>query len=182
MVAVPAGRRERAGARGRAGRDQAVPRREPAVAPGEFAEPRIYRPRARRRWRLALVTGLIAFAVAAARLTLSELLLDGAVAHDDRTTLFGGADRDERERDTAPSEGSEQDRPAPEGRDPAQDETPAEGAPTETTPAPTQPTEPPATTPEAQPTEPPGQRGEDTARPTTPSTPAPGPSQTAPPG
>lgn len=54
---------------------------------------------------IAVTTGLLAFLVAAAALTLPELLAGDSVTGRDRTTLFGGESRDERrERDqTQPS-------------------------------------------------------------------------------
>jgi hypothetical protein len=84
-----------------AGRATAVP-----VAPEEPAPPprvatydegltpmRVYRPqrRVRRRWKLALATGLLAFLIAAAAMTLPELVAGRSVVsskHD--TTIFGG--------------------------------------------------------------------------------------------
>jgi hypothetical protein len=54
---------------------------------------RVYRPerRVRRRWKLALATGLLAFLIAAAAMTLPELVAGRSVVsakHD--TTIFGG--------------------------------------------------------------------------------------------
>jgi hypothetical protein len=54
---------------------------------------RVYRPerRVRRRWKLALATGLLAFAIAVAVMTLPELVAGRSVVsakHD--TTIFGG--------------------------------------------------------------------------------------------
>ena len=149
-----------------------------AVAPGELSERRVYRRRrAPRRLRLALLVGLAAFALGAAGLTLSELVLDGAVAHSDRTTLFGGDDaddaaaaEDERQAEETPATGRsdtdpEPSQPAPEtGEDAPAPPTPTTPAPPEgtTEPAPTQPSPPPttpaapppATTPEPAPTQP----------------------------
>ena len=49
------------------------------------------RPLTGRQWKLALATGLVAFAAAAGVVTASELLAGGAVRADSgRTTLFGG--------------------------------------------------------------------------------------------
>lgn len=45
---------------------------------------------------IAVTTGLLAFLVAAAALTLPELLAGDSVTGRDRTTLFGGESRDER--------------------------------------------------------------------------------------
>ncbi|MEN3280199.1 MAG: hypothetical protein V7607_1339 [Solirubrobacteraceae bacterium] len=85
-----------------AGRAAAVP-----VAPPEREEPpaavvpydehltpmRVYRParRVRRRWKLALATGLLAFLIAVAAMTVPELVAGRSVVsakHD--TTIFGG--------------------------------------------------------------------------------------------
>jgi hypothetical protein len=85
-----------------AGRGAAVP-----IAPPEPEEPspaivpydehltpmRVYRPqrRVRRRWKLALATGLLAFVIAVAAMTLPELVAGRSVVsakHD--TTIFGG--------------------------------------------------------------------------------------------
>jgi hypothetical protein len=54
---------------------------------------RVYRParRVRRRWKLAIATGLLAFAIAVAAMTLPELVAGRSVvsaSHD--TTIFGG--------------------------------------------------------------------------------------------
>jgi hypothetical protein len=51
--------------------------------------------RSRRRWgrvnpRMVVATGLVAFAIAVAVVTLPELVFGGAVATTDRTTFFGG--------------------------------------------------------------------------------------------
>jgi hypothetical protein len=64
------------------------------VPPGEVASTetpyRIYRRRPRRRtwWRVGLVTGIVAFVVAALVLTVPELVGGGSVAGSGRTTLF----------------------------------------------------------------------------------------------
>jgi hypothetical protein len=58
---------------------------------------------ARRHWRLALVTGVAAFAIAVAALTTSELLFGGAATRDNgRTTFFPGrqSTRDEEPKPT----------------------------------------------------------------------------------
>jgi hypothetical protein len=89
-----------------AGRGTAVPV-EPARRPEPIGSPpavvvtdddgmtpmRVYRPqrRVRRRWKLALATGLLAFLIAAAAMTLPELVAGRSVVsakHD--TTIFGG--------------------------------------------------------------------------------------------
>jgi hypothetical protein len=53
------------------------------------------RPKARHHWKIALATGVAAFAIAAVFLTTSELVLGGPATRDSgRTTLIGGS-RDE---------------------------------------------------------------------------------------
>lgn len=61
----------------------------PSLAPGEVPERRVYG-RKRFRWKVALLTGLAAFAIAAVALTASELALGGSVGGDGKTSLFGG--------------------------------------------------------------------------------------------
>jgi hypothetical protein len=100
----------------------------------------------RRHWRLAVITGLVAFVVAVAALTLSELVFGGPATSDSgRTTFFGGRDRSKDEATPTPAPGEtptaspEEATPTPEAT-----ETPTEtppptvtpGAP-EATPAPT---------------------------------------------
>jgi hypothetical protein len=67
------------------------------VLPQERAAPRAVhrrRPLTARQWKLALATGLVAFAIVAALLTASELLAGDAVSGGgSRTTFFGGSDR-----------------------------------------------------------------------------------------
>lgn len=106
----------------------------------------------RRRIRIALVTGLLAFGLVAVVLTVTELAAGGAVSSDRRTTLLGGG-TPEREStpapaspgvapdgDTAsPTEPSATPTPVPEGTP-----SPAEGQPT---PAPAPGTAPPAPEP-----------------------------------
>src|SRR3954470_10515663 len=66
--------------------------REPG--PLEPAEPEVrihgHRPWGRIHPRFVIATGLAAFLIAAAALTLPELLFGGAVANSHRTTIFGG--------------------------------------------------------------------------------------------
>lgn len=69
---------------------------ETVVPPGEGAATetpyRVYRKRSRTRrwWVVGLVTGLVAFVVAAAVITIPELVGGGSVAGSGRTTLFSG--------------------------------------------------------------------------------------------
>lgn len=103
-----------------------------ALDPG-LTERRIYGRRAgglRRRWKLALVTGLLAFAGCVAVFTLPELVAGRSVTSGGSHTTFFGGHR-------APP-------PAPAGTT-----TPATTATTATQPATTTPTQPPATTPTA---------------------------------
>lgn len=132
----------------------------PAVAAGSTPERRVYG-RKRFRWKVAIVTGLVAFGIAAVALTASELALGGSVGGDGRTSLFGGNGGAERlggdgdssdggsGSDSSPSGSSESQSvpggdggaaPAPEApapEEPAPTEEPAEPAPAE--PAPVQP-------------------------------------------
>ena len=63
------------------------------------------RPAIRRHWRLAVITGLVAFVLAATALTLSELVFGGAATRDAaRTSLFGGGDGREEATPTATPE------------------------------------------------------------------------------
>jgi hypothetical protein len=79
----------------------------PASAAGETGEPKVYG-RGPSRWRIALLTGIAAFAIAAVVLTVSELALGGSVGGDGRTSLFGGDPGSERA-DGGGSEGSTED-------------------------------------------------------------------------
>jgi hypothetical protein len=58
----------------------------PADAPSRY---RLYRRRGR-HWRLAVVTGLVAFAAAALAITVPELVFGGSVTGNGSTTVFGG--------------------------------------------------------------------------------------------
>ena len=63
----------------------------PAAAAGQPPERRVYG-RRRFNWKIALLTGLAAFAIAAVVLTVSELAIGGSVGGDGRTSLFSGGD------------------------------------------------------------------------------------------
>jgi hypothetical protein len=65
------------------------------------------RPLTASQWKLALATGLAAFAMVAALFTASELLAGDAVTGGGRTTFFGGGDRDRGDREQRPAEESE---------------------------------------------------------------------------
>ena len=104
--------------------------------------------------KLAVVTGLLAFLIAAAVLTLPELVFGGAVGSKDRTTIFGGdgksssSDKSEKSDDEsgtepgqpqlnpqAPSD-EDQSEPAPEDEDSSPTPAPSEPAPDTEAPAP----------------------------------------------
>jgi hypothetical protein len=93
-----------------------------------------------------VATGLVAFAIAVAALTLPELILGGAVASKDRTTYFGGGGSSKKKTETTPAETKTQPQQTVTETAPAQtppstetQTTPTETqtAPTETQPAPT---------------------------------------------
>lgn len=46
-----------------------------------------------RHWKIAVVTGLLAFVIAAGFVTFTELAAGGSVSSDRRTSIFGGRDR-----------------------------------------------------------------------------------------
>ena len=119
-----------------------------------FTEPGV-RVHGQRRWgrihpRVVIATGLAAFVVAAAALTLPEVLFGGAVANSHRTTIFGGAPKKKTaEQKTAPAATTETtttettpaQEPAPATTETTPtDTTPAETAPSGGTPAPGEPT------------------------------------------
>jgi hypothetical protein len=100
------------------------------------------RPPIRRHWRLAVITGLVAFVLAVTALTMSELVFGGAATRDSgRTTFFGGDRQEETPTPTPDStpEATEEATPTPtETPEPTvtAEPTPTPGAP-EATPAPT---------------------------------------------
>jgi hypothetical protein len=75
------------------------------------------RPRGGHHWRLALATGAVAFVVAVAGLTMSELVLGGPATKDrGRTTFFGGNDQREKATPTptaTPAEEKPEETPTP---------------------------------------------------------------------
>jgi hypothetical protein len=81
----------------------------PLVDTPRPGQPRVYK-RKRFRLKLALVTGLAAFAVAVGVLTIPELVLGGSVASDGGTTLFNG----DRGSEPADEEGSSTEEPGSE--------------------------------------------------------------------
>ena len=98
------------------------------------------RPRRGRRLhvKLAIVTGLLAFAIAAAVLTLPELLFGGAVTSHHSTTFFGGGSSSKsKEKDTRTTTQPEQQKPGDQTTTPATPPpTTGQKTPTTTTPAP----------------------------------------------
>lgn len=114
-----------------------------------------------RRLKIAVVTGLLAFAIAAVVLTVPELVLGGSVGSQDRsTTIFGGgksSQQDERRDDSGgrtigPPEANPQ-QPSGEEGDPAPAPAPDDGVspgteePAPSAPAPSQPAPAPAPAP-----------------------------------
>jgi hypothetical protein len=94
-----------------------------------------------RQWRIAIVTGVLAFAVAVAVLTLPELIFGGAVSSGHRTTIFGGSGGSSSEQKSKKNDQSN-----PNGGDQQQrDQTQPKGN-TGTQPQTTQPTQPPSGT------------------------------------
>jgi hypothetical protein len=75
--------------------DGAPPVAPPPSAASPVGPVSVYTTRGRRlRWRLALVTGLLGFAVCIVAYTVPELIAGGAVGGDGRgTTLWGGKER-----------------------------------------------------------------------------------------
>jgi hypothetical protein len=137
------------------------------VTETELSPMRTYgRPRPRRiHLKIALITGLVGFVIAAAALTLPELLFGGAVSSSHDTTLFGGGGgssdnkkNDQKKGSTQPSnspQGKQQTTPAtpppttggktPTGTTPSP--APQQTAPQQTAPQQTTPVPPPPTTP-----------------------------------
>ena len=94
------------------------------VTPGDvvLTHPRrTYGAPGRRRWRrphikVAIVTGLLAFVIAAAAITIPEIVFGGAVSSSHRTTLFGGQSKSTGKNGDEPSgqdQGSPQGSPQP---------------------------------------------------------------------
>ena len=129
--------------------ERGLPVRPPEDSP--LGPMRVYRteqrssPIRRIHIRAALVTAAVAFAIAAAVLTLPELLFGGSVASHGKTTLFGG--HTHKHRSTKPNNGATQTAPttstpsptttAPAPTTTTPTTTPAQTAPQTTTPAPT---------------------------------------------
>lgn len=134
---------------------------EPGVS--EAGEYRVYgkpRGRTKRAWKVAIVTGLLAFAVAAAAITLPELVAGHSiVGSDHKTTLFRGRTHKKSTSTEKTTPTSTVTTVTQTTTAPTQTETvpaPAQTAPAQTTPPPaaTTTTPPPQTTTPAQPTTP----------------------------
>jgi hypothetical protein len=102
----------------------------------------------RSRWgrihpRVAIATGLLAFAIAAATLTLPELIFGGAVASGKRTTLVPvaakskpkKADQPKQQTDTTPKQTGTETTPAQEAPQTTTETTPTETTPTQPAPS-----------------------------------------------
>ena len=96
-----------------------------------------------RQWKLALMTGLAAFAIVATLLTVSELVAGDAVSGRDRTTFFGGSGGKSEERRPADEKREQQDESSKQ-----QEPSPTATTEPETTPTPV-PTATPTVTPGA---------------------------------
>jgi hypothetical protein len=131
---------------------------------------RLYQPRRSRRhhWRIALATGVLAFFIAAAVVTASELAIFGESVSEGgrRTTFFGGNDPD-----TSPKQDEEETPTASPTETPEDEESPTP-TPTETA---TPEEESPTPTPTPTPSPPPGAAPE---QPTPTTTPPPAATQT----
>ena len=144
----------------------ADPRRDPARRPPPGARPprtgaapeyRVHRtsaPASRLPWKVILVTAAAAFAIAAAVLTLPELIAGQSLSGDDRdTTFFGGGRSDDRE---APAE---QETEPQQTEETEQETEPETEQPDRTVPAPpTTPEQTTPTTPQGTTTQPPQPR------------------------
>jgi len=92
---------------------------ELAVLPEATPPPSVHRrrPLSAQQWKLALATGLIAFAGVAAVFTASELVAGDAVSGGGaRTTFFGGSDSDDGNERKPKDENTQERRPADEAK------------------------------------------------------------------
>jgi hypothetical protein len=130
---------------------------ELAVLPEPREAPRAVhrrRPLTARQWKLALATGLVAFAAVAAVFTASELVAGDAISGGgSRTTFFGGSDRDRSEPESQPAERERKTAEPTATATPEETATPEPTATATPTPTPT-PTMTPSVTPTAEPAEP----------------------------
>ncbi len=169
--------------------DAGTPPRETFVEParGLPSGYRLYR-RHPFRWRLALVTGLLAFAVGAAVLTVPELVFGGAVATRRSTTVFGGgspsSSQDKAQDQKAPGakrSGEQGAKPEPGRQQPSA--KPSSTKASSTSPRPSKkPSKPAPTTPNPSPPspKPPSSRTPQSTTPTPPPSPSPTPPSPAP--
>ncbi len=160
-VAARAGAPERVGARGE-GPERFEPLPEhrrheaPAVRSDDPFGLRDAQRRPRRHWKIAALTGLLAFVIAGAFITVTELATGGSVSTDRKTSLFGGqkdssrsSDR-EKDAEATPTAtpGEEAVTPTPEaGETPAPTPTPTVTPEATATPVPTQAAPAPTTAP-----------------------------------
>lgn len=132
----------------------------PRVAPGELSPYRVHRRRRRRRrrprLRLAILTGLLAFVICIAVLTIPELIAGHAVSSDRGTSLWGGKPSSSRKShngaqttstpsttpsSTTPTSPSQSTTPTTTPTTPSQT-TPSQTTPSQTTPSQTTPSAP----------------------------------------
>jgi hypothetical protein len=162
-------------------RDEAPPPPAVVVTDDDGLTPmRIYRPerRVRRRWKLAIATGLLAFLIAVAAMTLPELVAGrSVVSGTHETTIFGGrrhtsatTSKPQEKTKTSPQDTVSTEQKTPQDTTSTEQQTtttapqPAAPAPqTQTQTAPQTQTQPPATT-----TQPPAAAPQQQPAPTTP--------------
>lgn len=111
---------------------------------GEPTQVRVYRSEPRRGWgrihpKIVVVTGLLAFAIAAAAFTLPELIAGQSLGKNDRkTTFFGGRDRSDESAEPQTTQQTVPEEPQPEETAPQEEQpTTTEEQPTTTTEEPT---------------------------------------------
>jgi hypothetical protein len=88
----------------------------------------------RRHWKIALITGLLAFVIAAGFVTVTELAAGGSVSSDRRTSLWGGEKTESQKTPTPTPTPSATETPG-ETATPTPTETPTETATPTTTPS-----------------------------------------------
>jgi hypothetical protein len=103
-------------------------------------------PRRRLHVKLAIVTGLLAFVIAAAVLTVPELVFGGAVSSGHRTTIFGGgstsakkSNTDQQKTNTTPQQSTQPSQTTPQSTTPQATPTQPQQSPSQPQPAPQQP-------------------------------------------
>jgi hypothetical protein len=145
-------------------------RADPAMTDPGMTQIRTYGRERRRRpvhLKVALITGIVAFAIAAAALTLPELIFGGAISSHHSTTFFGGGSGK-----TSKSAGKKDQNKASTQPDSHQQTTPAKPPPTTDTKTPTT-TTPQQTTPQPAPQPQQTTPQQTTPVPTTPTPPTP---------